>query len=798
MFVPVSWLKQYVDIENIDIKTLEDRLIMSGSNTETVEKLAAGIQKIVVGKCLSRDQHPNADKLLVLKVDVGGEEPLQIVTGAQNVYEGHFIPVALHKSTLADGTVIKKGKLRGEVSQGMFCSLEELGFERKVIQKEYDNGIYLIPGEPTLGEEVVDVLGIKDEVIEFEITPNRPDCLSMIGMARETAATFELDVRMPDLSIQNEVGDVKAFAAIEIEDPDLCPRFAGRVVKDVVIQDSPVWMQMALMKAGMRPVSNIVDITNFVMLEYGQPIHPYDLDTLKGGKLIARRAKNDEILVTLDDQERKLTDDMLVIADGERTGGLAGIMGGAETEITANTKNILIEIANFNKTNIRKTSKDLGLRTEASARFEKGVSPAYCTQVLDRVCHLIEKLGAGTVVGGTIDVYPNQPEEIVIKARPERINGLLGTKLSTEEIMDILKRVYLDVTLEEGLLVCKVPDFRLDLKHEIDLVEEVARIYGYDVIEPTLPQGAEWGAKTNGQIIEDVAKDSLTASGANEIYTYSFVSPRSVDRIGLTEDSHMRRAVMLINPLGEEFSMMRTTLLPNMMEVLARNYKRNVESARAFEIGNIFIPREMPVKNLPIEKKVMALGAYGKEEDFFTVKGMVENLLADLGIQGVSYMREENNPTFHPGRCATLVLGNHILGTMGEVHPRVAAEYEIEDRCYLADIDYNILMQIARMDRYYSALPKYPASTRDIAILVSEKVESAQVMNLVKANGGDILEEVKLFDVYQGKQIQAGFKSMAYALTFRSKERTLTDEEVNKVYDQILEVLKTELKAELR
>ena len=798
MLVPVQWLKEYVNVDGIDIKTLEDRLIMSGSNTEAVVSTAGQINKIVVGKCLSREPHPDADKLLVLGVDVGGEEPIQIVTAAQNVYPDNYIPVALHKSTLHDGAKIKKGKLRGVVSNGMFCSLEEVGFEKKVIQKEYADGIYIIQGEPALGTDIKEVLELNDHIIEFEITPNRPDCLSILGMARETAATFDLELTMPDTSIQTEVDDVNDYATIEIEDADLCPRFGARVVKDVTIESSPVWLQTALMKSGMRPVNNIVDITNYVLLEYGQPIHAYDLETLEGHKLIARRAKADEVLVTLDEEERKLTEDMLVIADAKQSVGLAGIMGGTDTEIKDGTKTILIEVANFFKSNIRKTSRDLALRSEASSRFEKGVSPAYIPEVLNRVCHLIEKLGAGTVVAGMIDVYPEPKELKEILVRPERVTGLLGIDFTVEEITAILNKLEIKTEMKDGKIACLPPAYRLDLLEEIDFLEEVARIYGYDAIEATLPHDSEWGAMTNGQTIEDITKDALTAVGASEILTYSFVSPSQHNKIRLTEDSLLRQAVMLKNPLGEEYSMMRTTLVANMLEVLSRNFNRTVETAVAFEIGNLFFPREMPVVNIPIEKKQLCIGAYGAEEDFFTLKGRVEEMFTVLGIKGVEYHKESNHSTFHPGRCATLVWGNHILGTIGEVHPKVLENYDIDVKTYLADIDFNILLQLTRLDRTYMALPKYPASTRDIALLVEKSVEAGKIMKVITDNGGEILESVKLFDVYEGKQIQDGFKSMAYALSFRSSEKTLTDEEVNAVYENILEALKSETGAEIR
>ncbi len=489
---------------------------------------------------------------------------------------------------------------------------------------------------------------------------------------------------------------------------------------------------------------------------------------------------------------------MLVIADSKQSVGLAGIMGGADTEIKDDTKTILIEVANFFKSNIRKTSRDLGLRSEASSRFEKGVSPEYIPEVLDRVCHLIEKIGAGTVVKGMIDVYPAPKAVEEIMVRPERVVGLLGVDLTTEEITDILNKLQIRTEMKDGKIACLPPAFRLDLIEEIDFVEEVARIYGYDAIKATLPADAQWGAKTNGQTIEDITKDALCGVGMNEILTYSFVSPSQYDKLRLPKDSMLRNAIKLINPLGEEYSTMRTTLNANMLEVLAKNYNRSVETAVAFEIGNLFFPREMPVVNLPIEKKQLCLGAYGKEEDFFTLKGRIDEMFAVLGIKGVQYHKESNHPTYHPGRCATLVWGNHILGTMGEVHPKTLENYDIDVKTFLADIDFNIILQMTRLDRIYKPLPKYPASTRDIALLVEKTVESGKIVSIIEANGGDLLESVKLFDVYEGEQIQAGYKSIAYALSFRSSEQTLTDEEVNAVYDKIGEALKSETGAELR
>ncbi|MGB3367935.1 MAG: phenylalanine--tRNA ligase subunit beta [Acidaminobacteraceae bacterium] len=787
MLAPIKWLKDYVNIDGIDINEIKDKFIMTGSNIETVEQVAEKIEKIIVGKIVKKEAHPDADKLVILQIDVAEDELVQIVTGATNVEVSNLVPVVMVNGRIADGTKIKKGKLRGVPSFGMLCSLDELGYDVKVVQKSMADGIFILGEEYTIGEEIKQAIPeMDDHIIEFEITPNRPDCLSLIGLAREAAATFNRGLTLPIITIKNEVEDVNTYASIQIEDTDLCPRIAAKVVKDVVIKDSPDWMKMKLMHAGMRPINNIVDITNFVMLEFGQPIHAYDLDKLKGNKIIARRARENEIITTLDDVERKLTREMLVITDSERTVGIAGIMGGEDTEVKDSTTKLLIEVANFNKTNIRKTSKTLGLRSEASSRFEKGVSAAYCDLVANRVCQLIEELDAGVVVGGLLDIYPAPLENKVIEARVGKINSLIGINLSSEEMATIFEKLGLSTEIKGDMITVIVPHYRLDLEKEIDLVEEVARIYGYDEIGATLPMGAEWGAKTNGQQIEDITKDILVSLGLNEIVTYSFVSPKQLDMIRTDENSILRQQIKLLNPLGEEYSIMRTTLLPNLLEVIARNNNRKVESVRAFEIGNLFIPKELPVTTLPIEKKSLVIGRYGVGEDFFSMKGAVEELLDKLGIKGYEFIPEANHPTYHPGRCANIQWENHILGTIGEIHPKVIENYDINTRVYASEIDYNIILQLVKLDRIYKALPKYPAMTRDMALLVKDEVTNGEIISIINNNGGKILESSSLFDVYRGKQIESGYKSMAYSLTFRASDRTLTDEEVTKVYDKIL------------
>lgn len=797
MFVPVKWLEQYIDLNGLDIRTIEDRLIMSGSNTEKVKHVADGAENIVIGKLIKVEKHPNADKLFICQVDIGTRVE-QIVTGAANIKEGDVVPVALEGTKLPGGKVIGVTDFRGVVSNGMLISLDELGFEDKVIPKASVDGIWILDADLKPGSDIFSCTELGDDVIEFEITPNRADCLSMIGMAREASATFERPVKYPDVVVRHAVDKVESYASVEVQAEDLCPRYTARVITNVKIADSPMWMQLRLMKAGMRPINNIVDITNYVLLETGQPIHAFDLDTLKGHKIVVRRAIPGETLVTLDDVERKLEENMLVIADGERGVAIAGIMGGDATEVKTHTNRLLIEVANFNKTNIRETSKKLGLRSEASNRYEKGVDPELALMATNRVCQLIEELGAGTVVNGIIDHYPVKIAPSCINVRTSRVNEMLGTAFTTAEIKGILSRLNIDMQQDGDALNITVPTFRPDLAKEIDFVEEVARLFGYDRIPTTLPMGNSWGAKTNGQILEDHAKTVLLGCGLSEITTYSFISPRAYDMIRIPPYSFLRNTVNLINPLGEEFSIMRTILISNMMEVLARNYKRNVPKAGFFEIGNLFFPKQLPVTELPIEKKSLSIGFYGGKDDFFTLKGIVSKFLTRMGVKGYRFVTEANNETYHSGRCAAIIMGNHVLGTLGEVHPHVLENYDVKDRAFLADLDFNILLQAARLDHIFKPLPKYPAITRDIAVLVDEEITAGELVEIVQMEGGPLLAEASIFDVYKGKQIPEGMKSVAIGLTFRAPDRTLTDEEVGIVYSIIIQKLEELTGATLR
>ncbi|OJV66092.1 MAG: phenylalanine--tRNA ligase subunit beta [Clostridiales bacterium 38-18] len=796
MRAPLQWIKDYVKIDDLNDKELIDKLVLTGSNNEGSENLSKELENIVVGKIVKITDHPNAEKLCICQVDIGSEV-LQIVTGATNVFEGAYIPVAVHGAVIAGNIKIKKGKLRGEASNGMLCSLEEMGFETSNIPKEFDDGILILDKEYTLGENILTALELDQTIVEFEITPNRPDCLSMIGMAREIAASFERELKMPEVYSDTLTSEIDSLASVEIKDADLCGRYVAKAVKNIKIEQSPMWLQLRLMQAGMRPINNIVDITNYVMLEYGQPIHAFDMDTLKDGKVIVRRAIEGEVFETLDGKERALNNEMLVIADAERTIGIAGVMGGANTEISSNTKNVLIEVASFDKSSIRKTSKTLGLRTEASSRFEKGVSQELPLEVVNRVCYLIEALGAGKIIGGTIDVYPGKKQPVEIPFTVEGINRVIGTALNEAQMIELLSRLGIE-TVKGEKLIAQIPHYRLDLDKQIDLVEEVARLYGYEKIAMTLPKVDAWGAKTNAQMIKDKVKFELLANGVDEILSYSFVSRKDLDKIGLPENSLLRDQVALINPLGEEFSVMRTTLVPNVLEVLARNYNRKNKNVRIFEIGSIFMPKEVPVVQLPIEKEVLAIGTMGEKEDFFTLKGIVENVLTGLGINGYYFEKETNHSMFHKGRCANLIWNGHILGVLGEVHPNVIENYGLSERVYVADLDYNILMQIAKEDKKYSPVPKFPAIERDIAVLVSDSVTSMAIEETVREVAGKLLESVKMFDMYKGKQISEGYKSVAYELVFRADDRTLVDEEVNSIFKKVLSALEERLGAQLR
>ena len=816
MLVPIEWLNDYIDIDVSD-EEFCDRMIMSGSNLETCEHFCEEMERVVVGKIEKIEKHPDADKLVVCQINTGEEEPIQIVTGAPNVFEGALVPVALHKSRIPGplhgqpkqegGVKITKGKLRGVESFGMLCSAGELGFDDKVVPVAHKDGIWILEGEYPLGQDFAEALQLKQAVVDFEITPNRPDCLAMVGMAREASATFKKPFSYPDTAIQKEdgEGESKDYVSVEIRNPESCKRYVARVITDVKAEQSPWWLQKRLMYAGMRPINNIVDITNFVMLEYGQPLHAFDINQVKGGKIIVENAKDGEVFTTLDGTERTLTDDMLLIKDAERGIAIAGVMGGLNSEIEEDTKTIIVESANFAGSSVRTTSKKLGLRTEASARFEKGIDPNLCEAAADRVCRLIELTGAGKVCKGSVDNYPVPEEAKTIDIRVDRINRVLGIELERQEMADILESLEIKVAGSGNIMTVTPPTIRQDLLEEEDYIEEVARIYGYDKMPVTLPKGNTEAGIPEDRALRDLTRDSLCGMGLNEIQTYSFVSPKGVDYIRTAEGSWERNFVKLINPLGEENSVMRTVLMPNMMEVLARNYTRNIDKVNAFEIGNTFVNNTQEDDVLPYEQYALCIGMYGKDEDFYSLKGVVEELFRVLGIKDPIFAGEADLGAFHPGRCARISVisgenGEPVqLGVMGEVHPDVAEQYGMEGvRIYCCELMFDAIRDNSDRTILYTPLPKYPSTSRDIALLVEENLEVGRIEALIRKEGGRILENVKLFDVYRGKQVEEGKKSVAFTLTYRDKDKTLTDEDVAKVHNKVLEALEHKLNAVLR
>ena len=808
MLVPIEWLNDYIKLDVSD-EEFCDRMIMSGSNLETCEHFCEEMENVVVGKIVKIEKHPDADKLVVCQVDTGAEEPVQIVTGAPNVFEGAYVPVALHKSRIPGplhgqpkqegGVKITKGKLRGVASYGMLCSAGELGFEDKVVPVAHKDGIWILDGG-TPGQDFAEAMGLKQAVVDFEITPNRPDCLAMIGMAREASATFGKPFEYPDTQIREENGDGASsdHVSVEIRNPESCKRYVARVVTDVKVEQSPWWLQKRLMYAGMRPINNIVDITNFVMLEYGQPIHAFDINQVKGGKIIVENAAEGEKFVTLDETERTLSDNMLLIKDAERGIAIAGVMGGLNSEIEEDTKTIIVESANFDGDSVRNTSKKLTLRTEASSRFEKGIDPNLCEAAADRVCRLIEMVGAGKVCAGSVDVYPNPEEAKTIDVRVSRINYVLGIDLPRQDMVDIFESLEIKTSGEGDIITVTPPTVRQDLLEEEDYIEEVARMYGYDRLPVTLPKSNTEAGMPEYRYKRSLMRESLCGMGLNEIQTYSFVSPKGVDLIAVPEDDRRRDFVKIINPLGEENSVMRTTLLPNMMEVLARNYSRNIE-ASCFEIGNTFFDVKDGPEGLPEEEFSLCIGMFGKGKDFFTLKGVIQELFKKMGVSDVKYVAEASDETYHPGRCARLMAGEQCIGIMGEIHPDAAEKFGLGGvRVYCAELNVPYIEENGDRTIVYHPLPKYPSTSRDIALLVEEEMEVGTIRDLILANGGDILESVKLFDVYRGKQVEEGKKSVAFTLTYRDKDKTLTDDEVAKVHGAVLEALRNELNAVLR
>ncbi len=792
MKAPISWLKDYVDI-NVDMKKLAHLVTISGSKVEAIDDLGKSIDKVVVGRIVSMEPHPDADRLKITQVDVG-KEVIQIVTGAPNVSTGDYIPVALVGAQLPGG-VIKETKLRGVESYGMMCSIEELNLTHDYLPDAPKDGVYIFNNEPELGMDVKEVLGL-EPVIEFEITSNRPDCFSIVGLARETAVTLGTDFKKPEITVKEE-GEGKAsdFVSVSIRNSELCSRYAARTVTDVNIQPSPEWMQRRLAAAGMRPINNIVDITNYVMLEMGQPMHAFDLKCVDGGNIIVRSAQDGETITTLDGQKRKLDSSMLVIADENKPVAIAGVMGGANSEVTSESKMILLESATFNGTSVRLTSKKVGIRSEASNRFEKGLDSENVIKALDRCAQLIEQLGAGRVIPGIVDCYPVKPEPVKVQINDVEINRLLGTNIDKEWMFELFEKLEFEVDRDSMMLT--IPTFRPDVRVMADLAEEVARFYDYNNIKPTLLSGATStiGKKNHNQKMEDLIAQLMLSLGLFETYSFSFTSPKVWDRMRLPEEHILRDAVVITNPLGEDFSIMRTTTIPEMLGIIKTNYNRKVEEGGFFEISYVYKPIKEQL--LPEERKVLTIGLYGNV-DFYYLKGIVEQLFAQMNITNADYSPEKNHPSYHPGRCARVSLGNTDIGYIGEIHPEVASNFECPKRTYIAVLDISHMIENSNMVKEYSGLPKYPAIGRDIALIVDEGVLVKDIEAVIKQRGGKILEQIKLFDVYKGEQVPEGMKSVAYTLTFRSMDRTLVDEEVNKTMSKILHGLKTNLNATLR
>ncbi len=782
MNLPLSWLKDYMDTEGISEEEYRSRLTMSGSIVESIENPGAEFKNVVVGKITKIEKHPDADKLVVCRVDVGDEE-IQIVTGAPNVFEGAVVPVAKHKSKLPGGVKITKGKLRGVVSYGMMCSTDELG-----ISKERATGILILPDDTPIGEDITKTLGLDESVAEFEITSNRPDCMSIIGLARESAATFNREFHIPGIKATGNDEDVNTYAKIEIADSNLCSRYTGRVAKNVKIGPSPKWMQNRLTACGLRAINNVVDITNYIMLEYGQPMHAYDLDNVEGGKIIVRDAVPGEMLETLDEKPRELKPGMITISDEKRAIGVAGVMGGANSEVTDSTTTVLFESACFNPVLVRRGAKALGMRTDASALFEKGLDSENCLNAINRACELLADMDGGEIIGGAIDVYPVPKQNTILPFEPEKINKFLGTDISESDMIEYLNR--LEFKVEDGKIT--VPTFRGDIEAMADIAEEVARLYGYDNLPTTMMKGrVVVGGKTHKQKIVDSIRNTLTAYGMYETMTYSFIDPKEFEMTNVPMDN----VVKIKNPLGEENSVMRTSMLSSVIKTLKINYNRRAASAKIFELGMIYIPIG---ETLPDEKMIAALGMYGDGVDFFDIKGTVQGLLCRLGIKEIVFEAESENKSYHPGRCAKVLINGDTLGYIGQIHPSVADSFKLDTEIYAAELDLNTILKHATFDREYKALPKFPASSRDLALVIDKNISVGEIEKIIKDNETDILESFNLFDVYEGAQVGLNKKSVAYSLKFRAADRTLTDGEINEVTDKILTELKTKLNAELR
>ena len=794
MDTSLSWIKAYVPDLDVTAQEYTDAMTLSGTKVEGFEKMDADLDRIVVGQIDKIEKHPDADKLIICQVNIG-TETIQIVTGAPNVKEGDKVPVVLdggrvaggHEpgQRVAGGIKIKKGKLRGVPSNGMMCSIEELGSNRDMYPEAPEYGIYIFQKDVEVGSSAISALGLDDVVFEYEITSNRVDCYSVIGIAREAAATFRKEFHPPVVTPTGNDEDVNDYVKVTVKDQELCPRYTARVVKNIKIGPSPEWMQRRLASVGIRPINNLVDITNYVMEEYGQPMHAYDLDTIAGREIVVRRAEDGEKFVTLDGQEREMDSSVLMICDGEKSIGVAGIMGGENSMITDNVKTMLFEAACFNGTNIRKSAKKIGLRTDASGKFEKGLDPENAQAAIDRACQLVEEMGAGEGVGGMVDVYAEKREPSRVTFDAEKINALLGTDLTKEQMLGYLKLVELEYDETTNEIVA--PTFRQDIHRLADVAEEVARFFGYDNIPTTLPSGEATTGKLSYKLrIEEVARNIAEFCGFSQGMSYSFESPKVFDKLLLPEDSKLRQAIEIRNPLGEDYSVMRTTSLNGMLTSLATNYNRRNKNVKLYELGNVYLPKALPLTELPDERMQFTLGMYG-EGDFFSMKGVVEEFFDKIGLRGKETYDPNAGKTFlHPGRQANIIYDGTVVGYLGEVHPDVADIYGIGERAYIAVIDMPEIVARATFDRKYEGIAKFPAVNRDLSMVVPKNIMVGQIEEVIEKNGGAHLESYSLFDLYEGAQIKPGFKSVAYSITFRAKDRTLEESDISKAMDKIL------------
>lgn len=805
MRTSLEWIRSMVPELSCTAQEYMDAMTLSGSKVEGYEELDADLEKIVIGQIEKIEKHPDADKLIICQVNVGTGENIQIVTGAPNVKEGDKVPVVLDGGRVAGGhdgkktpggVKIKKGKLRGVESFGMMCSIEELGSTKDMYPEAPEYGIYIFAEDAVVGADAVEALGLHNSVFEYEITSNRVDCFGIIGLAREAAATFRKEFHPPVVTATGNNEDVNDYVKVSVEDTKLCPRYTARVVKNIKIAPSPEWMQRRLAAQGIRPINNIVDITNYVMEEYGQPMHAYDLDTIAGHQIVVKRAEKGQKFVTLDGQERTLDDSVLMICDGEKAIGIAGIMGGENSMITDDVKTMLFEAACFDGTNIRLSSKKVGLRTDASGKFEKGLDPNNAIEAMNRACQLIEELGAGEVVGGVVDVYTTVKEGRNIPFEPEKYNRLLGTDIAPETMLDYFKMLDLGYDKEKNEIL--VPSWRQDLECDADIAEEVARFYGYDKIPTSLPSGEATTGKLSFKLrVEKLARDIAEFCGFSQAMTYSFESPKVFDKLLLPADSPLRETVVITNPLGEDFSIMRTVSLNGMLTSLATNYNRRNQNVRLYELGNIYLPKQTPVTELPEERMQFTLGMYG-EGDFYTMKGVVEELFDKLGMhEKAEYDPSDKKSFLHPGRQADIVYHGNVIGYLGEIHPTVAANYAIKERVYVAVLDMPYIVEYASFDRKYRGIAKFPAVTRDLSMVVPKEVLAGDIEKVFDEKGGQYLERYALFDIYEGAQIKRGYKSIAYTLTFRAQDKTLEDADIQNAMNKILKKLE-ELGIELR